>query len=56
VNEDTIFPIGSTSKAFTAAAISKLVEHDEIEWDDHVVDYWPEFKMSDPWVIKEDSH
>jgi CubicO group peptidase (beta-lactamase class C family) len=53
VNEDTIFAIGSTSKAFTAAAIGKLVEQDEIEWDDHVIDHWPEFKMSDPWVTKE---
>ena len=53
VNEDTIFAIGSTSKAFTAAAIGILVDRDKIKWDDRVVDHWPEFKLSDPWVTNE---
>jgi CubicO group peptidase (beta-lactamase class C family) len=53
VNEDTIFAIGSTSKAFTAAAIGTLVDQKEIKWDDRVVDHWPEFELSDPWVTNE---
>jgi CubicO group peptidase (beta-lactamase class C family) len=53
VNEDTIFAIGSASKAFTAAAIGTLVDRDKIKWDDRVVDHWPEFKLSDPWVTNE---
>ena len=53
VDADTIFAIGSASKAFTAAAIGTLVDRQVIEWDDHVVDHWPAFEMSDPWVTKE---
>jgi CubicO group peptidase (beta-lactamase class C family) len=53
VNEDTIFAIGSASKAFTAIAIGTLVDGGRIEWDDRVVDHWPEFKLSDPWVTNE---
>lgn len=53
VDADTIFAIGSASKAFTSAAIGTLVDKKKIKWDDHVVDHWPEFEMSDPWVTKE---
>ncbi len=53
VNEDTIFAIGSTSKAFTAAAIGTLVDQKKIKWDDRVADRWPEFNLSDPWVTNE---
>jgi CubicO group peptidase (beta-lactamase class C family) len=53
VNENTIFAIGSASKAFTAAAIGTLVDQGKIKWDDRVVDHWPEFKLSDPWVTNE---
>jgi CubicO group peptidase (beta-lactamase class C family) len=53
VNEDTIFAIGSASKAFTAAAIGTLVDRGKVKWDDRVVDHWPEFKLSDPWVTNE---
>jgi CubicO group peptidase (beta-lactamase class C family) len=53
VNEDTIFAIGSATKAFTAAAIGTLVDQGRLKWDDRVVDHWPEFRMSDPWVTRE---
>lgn len=53
VDADTIFAVGSTSKAFTAAAIGHLVDAGKLKWDDPVVDHWPEFRMSDPWVTKE---
>ena len=53
VDADTIFAIGSSSKAFTSAAIGTLVDQGKVKWDDHVVTHWPEFKMSDPWVTKE---
>jgi len=53
VNENTIFAIGSASKAFTAIALGTLVDRDKIKWDDRVVDHWPEFRLSDPWVTKE---
>ena len=48
VNEHSKFAIGSTTKAFTAAALGKLVESGEIQWDDRVIDYIPEFELHDP--------
>ncbi len=53
VDLDTLFAIGSTTKAFTAAAIGTLVDQGKLKWGDRVVDHWPEFKMSDPWVTSE---
>lgn len=53
VDLDTLFAIGSTTKAFTAAAIGTLVDQGKLKWDDRVIDHWPEFKMSDPWVTSE---
>ena len=53
VNMDTLFAIGSATKAFTAAAIGTLVDQGRLKWDDRVIDHWPEFKLSDPWVTKE---
>ena len=34
VDEHTIFAVGSTSKAFTAAAIAMLVDEGKVAWDD----------------------
>lgn len=53
VDADTIFPIGSVSKAFTSAALAVLVDDGKIGWDDHVVDHLPGFQMYDPWVTRE---
>jgi CubicO group peptidase (beta-lactamase class C family) len=48
VNENTIFAIGSASKAFTAAAIGTLVDRGKIKWDDRVVDHWPNSSCPTP--------
>lgn len=53
VDPDTIFQIGSTSKAFTAAALATLVDDGKIKWDDRVIDHMPGFRMYDPWVTRE---
>lgn len=53
VDENTVFAIGSTSKAFTATAIGLLVQDGKISWDDRVTDHLPWFQMSDPWVTHE---
>ncbi|NRF41179.1 serine hydrolase [Pedobacter foliorum] len=53
VNTQTIFPISSCTKAFTAAALGILVDEGKIKWDDKVVKYLPNFKLSDPWITKE---
>jgi CubicO group peptidase (beta-lactamase class C family) len=53
VDADTIFPTGSTGKAFTVAALGILVDAGKIGWDDRVVDHLPGFQMYDPWVTRE---
>ena len=53
VGPDTLFQIGSTSKAFTSAALAMLVEEGKIKWDDPVIDHLPDFRMYDPWVTRE---
>ena len=53
VDADTIFPTGSTGKAFTVAALGILVDQGKIRWDDKVIDHLPGFQMYDPWVTRE---
>jgi len=53
VDADTLFQIGSTTKAFTAAALAILVEEGKLGWDDPVIDHLPGFRMYDPWVTRE---
>ena len=53
VTTQTIFPILSCTKAFTAAAIGILVDEGKINWNDKVIKYLPNFKLSDPWITKE---
>ena len=52
VDENTIFAIGSSSKAFTAAAIAMLVDEERLSWDDRVVDHLPTFQLSDPYITR----
>jgi CubicO group peptidase (beta-lactamase class C family) len=53
VNERTIFAIGSSSKAFTAAALAMLVDEGKIKWDDPVKKHLPGFELYDPYASKE---
>ena len=53
VDADTLFAIGSNTKAFTATAIGLLVQDKKISWDDPVLEYLPDFQMYDPQVTRE---
>jgi CubicO group peptidase (beta-lactamase class C family) len=53
VGPQTIFPTGSTGKAFTTAALAILVDRGKLKWDDPVIDHMPGFRMWDPWVTQE---
>ena len=53
VDGATIFPTGSTGKAFTAAGLALLVDEGRIGWDDKVIDHLPWFRMYDPYVTRE---
>ncbi len=53
VDENTLFGIGSNTKAFTAAALATLVDEGKISWDDRVWERLPGFRMYDPYVSQE---
>ncbi len=53
VDERTLFAIGSSSKAFTAAALAMLVDEGKVKWNDPVTKYLPDFEMYDPYVTRE---
>lgn len=53
VNSESLFAIGSASKAFTAAAMAILVDEGKVAWDDRVTDHLPWFQMYDPYVTRE---
>ncbi|MEA2041597.1 MAG: serine hydrolase [Bacteroidota bacterium] len=50
VTPNTLFAIASNTKAFTSAALSRLVDEGEISWDDPVRKYLPYFTLYDPYV------
>ncbi|WP_426700255.1 serine hydrolase [Rhodanobacter sp. Col0626] len=50
VDAHTTFPIGSNTKAFTAAALAILVDQGKLHWDDLVVDKLPGFRMYDAYT------
>ncbi len=50
VTRYTLFPIGSSTKAFTSFLTGKLVDEKVIGWDDPVVKHLKGFELYDPWV------
>ncbi len=53
IDSETLFKLGSTSKAFTTAALAILVDEGKLNWDDKVIDHIPGFRLYDPWVTRE---
>jgi CubicO group peptidase (beta-lactamase class C family) len=53
VDEETIFPIGSVTKVFTATCLAVYVEQGKLKWDDPVVRHYPEFELYDPFLTKD---
>lgn len=48
VTPNTIFQIGSDTKAFTAAVVATEVARGTLRWDDPVIDHYPDFALYDP--------
>jgi CubicO group peptidase (beta-lactamase class C family) len=48
VTPDTLFPLGSASKAFTATAIALLADEGRMALDTPVRTYLPDFSLADP--------
>jgi len=50
VTQDTLFAIGSTTKAFTATTVGALVDEGLLEWDRPLRDYVPGVRLHDSFV------
>jgi len=53
VTVNTLFQIGSTSKAFTTALLAMDVSEGKYNWNDKVIDHLPDFQMFDPGVTSQ---
>jgi CubicO group peptidase (beta-lactamase class C family) len=53
VDTETVFQIGSATKAFLAATMAIAVDQGKLHWDDRVIDLDLEFQLKDPWVTRE---
>jgi CubicO group peptidase (beta-lactamase class C family) len=53
VDADTLFGIGSCSKAFAAASLGVLVSDGKVAWEDRATTYLPWLEVYDPWVTHE---
>ncbi|MCC7323873.1 MAG: beta-lactamase family protein, partial [Gemmatimonadaceae bacterium] len=53
VDAQTIFAIGSSSKAFTAASIAMLVDEKKVSLDASPATYLPGFQLYDPYATRE---
>jgi CubicO group peptidase (beta-lactamase class C family) len=47
VTQDTLFAIGSVTKAFTATTVGALVDEGPLEWDRPLRDYVPGVQLND---------
>jgi CubicO group peptidase (beta-lactamase class C family) len=52
VTADTLFAIGSSTKAFTTMAMGILVEEGKLAWDEPVTTYLPKFALKDEFASK----
>lgn len=48
MSAETVMPIGSITKSFTALALGMLVEEGKLDWDVPVKNYLPSLKLADP--------
>ena len=52
VTGETLFPIASCTKAFTAMSVGLLVDAGKMDWDRPVKTYLPSFQMYDPYATE----
>jgi CubicO group peptidase (beta-lactamase class C family) len=50
---DTVYNIGSASKAFGALTLAMAVDQGKVAWDDRLCERDPHFAMACPWVTRE---
>ncbi|MBL8760756.1 MAG: serine hydrolase [Phycisphaerae bacterium] len=52
VTPQTLFAIGSSTKAFTSMVLAQLVDEYKLEWDKPVINYAPTFRLYDKTVTQ----
>ncbi len=52
VDKNTLFAIGSCTKAFTAAGVAQAVDDRQLDFDKPVISYFPSFKMYDDYTTQ----
>ena len=53
VDPQTLFNMGSTTKAVVCMALGVLVDQGKLSWEDKVREHLPEFRLSDPYITEE---
>jgi CubicO group peptidase (beta-lactamase class C family) len=53
VDRETLFNMGSTTKAIVCMALGMLVDQGKLKWEDKVRDHLPSFRLSDPYITEE---
>lgn len=53
VTPETLFQVGSTTKAFFATTLAQAVDAGKLSWTDHVSDLLPAFQLSDPFISRD---
>jgi len=53
VTTSSRFMIGSTTKAMTALSLAILVDEKKLNWDDKVIDHYPEFQLNDAYSTRD---
>jgi CubicO group peptidase (beta-lactamase class C family) len=48
VDPNTVFAVGSVTKAMTSMLVATMVDDGLLEWDQPVQEIWPDFTLSDP--------
>lgn len=53
IDANTIFAIGSSTKAFAGLSVAMLVDEGKMSWDEPVATYLPGFRLYDPYVSQQ---
>ncbi|WP_332698071.1 serine hydrolase domain-containing protein [Bosea sp. (in: a-proteobacteria)] len=53
VTAETLFQVGSTTKAFLSVTLAQAVDAGRLGWNDPVIDHHPAFQLSDPWITRD---
>ena len=52
VTENTLFAIGSNTKAFTGFLVTRLASQKKLDWNQPITELIPDFELKDPYVAK----